>query len=136
MIPLPKPRGFWDYGLFALAMTGGLSLIFWLHATAGVGLGDVVIAFAASLLFVFGVIVARRKEKAKWIARPTWRVSVFATLGAYVMMFGAVYADTYFLHRADITPKRLRRDAIVALTVLGGMFWGFLRRAPRRHQFS
>ena len=28
MIPLPKPRGFWDYALFALAMTGALVLLF------------------------------------------------------------------------------------------------------------
>jgi hypothetical protein len=29
MIPLPKPRGFWDYALLALFMTGLLMLLFW-----------------------------------------------------------------------------------------------------------
>jgi hypothetical protein len=39
MIPLPKPRGFSDYGLFALLLTVFLDGLFWLEASDGVGLG-------------------------------------------------------------------------------------------------
>jgi len=37
MIPLPKPRGFWDYTLSALVIMGILVFLFRLEASDGVG---------------------------------------------------------------------------------------------------
>lgn len=34
------PRGFWDYALFALIMTGAILFLFWLEASDGVGRAD------------------------------------------------------------------------------------------------
>src|SRR5258708_36989032 len=109
----PKPRGFWDYALFALFMTGVLLALFWIEATDGLGWADALIAVAAAVLFVLGVILARRGEKAKWITQPTWRVSLLSTLGTLVLVFAAMYADAYLLHRRDITSERLPHDMIL-----------------------
>ena len=132
MIPLPKPRGFWDYALFALVMTGALMVLFWLEASDRVGWADAALAFAAAVLFVFAVILARREEKAKWIAQPTWHVYVLAPLGSFVLMFGAIYADTYLFHRSDITPNRLRHDIVLAILLTAGTLWSSRRRLRAR----
>src|SRR5579864_700317 len=92
MIPLPKARGFWDYALCALVMTGLLSLLFWLEASDRVRWGDAAVAFVSAVLSVFGIILARRGEKATWIKQPTWRVYLIAGPGAFAMIFGAIYA--------------------------------------------
>jgi hypothetical protein len=134
MIPLPKPRGFWDYALFALIMTGVLVFLFWLEASDGVGWADATLAFAAGVLFVFAVILARRREKAKWIAQPTWLVYVLAPLGSFVLIFGAIYADTFLLHRRDITSNRLRHDMVFGIVVTTGTVWSSRRRLPARRQ--
>lgn len=130
MIPFPKPRGFWDYALFALAMSGALIFLFWLEASDRIGWSDAALAFSAAALFVFGTIVARRAEKAKWIAQPTLYAYLLALLGAIVLMFGAVYADAYLLHRKDITSSRVRHDIVVAVVLTAGMLWSFRRRSP------
>jgi hypothetical protein len=57
MIPLPKPRGFWDYALFAFVMAGALVFLFWLEASDGVGWADAAFAFAGAVLFVFATII-------------------------------------------------------------------------------
>jgi len=131
MTPFPKPRGFWDYALFALAMTGALMFLFWLEASDRIRWADAAFAFSASSLFVFGTILTRRSEKAKWIAQPTLYAYSLALLGAIVLMFGAVYADAYYLHRRDITASRLRHDIVVAVVLTVGMLWSF-RRRPRQ----
>lgn len=136
MIPLPKPRGFWDYALFALAMTGALVLLFWSEASDGISWTDAALALAAAALFVFGVIVARRGEKAAWMARPAWHAYLLACLGAFVLVFGAIYADAYLLHRTDITCKRLRDDAILALVLTAGTLWSLRRRRSAGRQLS
>ena len=128
MIPLPKPRGFWDYALFALVMTGVLVPLFWLEASDGVGWADGALALAAAALCVLGIILTRRGEKATWIVRPTWYAYLLASLGAFVLIFGAIYADSYLLHRADITSKRLRHDAIFAIVLTAGTLWSSRRR--------
>jgi hypothetical protein len=69
MIYLPKPRGFWDYALFALVVTG-LLMFFWLGATDAVGWTDAALALAAAVFFVPAVPLLRRAERAAWIARP------------------------------------------------------------------
>jgi hypothetical protein len=46
MISLPKPRGFWDYALSALVMTGVLVLLFWLEASDGISWTDAALDFA------------------------------------------------------------------------------------------
>jgi threonine/homoserine efflux transporter RhtA len=136
MIPLPKPRGFWDYALFALAMTGALMFLFWLEASDRISWTDAALAFAAAVLFVFGVILARRAEKATWIAQPTRYAYLLAVLGSCGLMFGAIYADAYLLHRRDITPSRLRHDMVLAVVVTAGMLWSFRRRLPAGRQVS
>ena len=123
MIALPKPRGFWDYALFALIMTGLLVFLFWLDARDGLRWADAVLAFATAVLFVVAVIVARRREKAKWIAKPTWHVPLVANLGTFVLLFGAMYADSYFFHREDIPSSRLRHDIVLAIVLSASMTW-------------
>ena len=132
----PKPRGFWDYALFALFMTGVLLALFWIEATDGLGWADALLAVAAAVLFVLGVILARRGEKAKWITQPTWRVSFLAALGALVLLFAAVYADAYLLHHRDLTSDRLRRDMVAVMVAVAVALWTSLRRRHLGRQSS
>ena len=140
MIPLPKPRGFWDYGLFALTMTGALAVLFWVRAGHRIGWADAALGCAAAVLLVFAIIAARRGEKARWITEPTWRLYVLGPLGAVAWMFGVMYADSYLLHRTDITSNRLWNDmglavVLTAVTaVTAGTVWSLRRRRPTRHQ--
>jgi hypothetical protein len=130
MIPLPKPRGFWDYALFAFVMTGLLMFLFWLDASDAVGWTDAALAFATAVLGVFAIILARRAERATWIARPSRYVNLLAVLGAIGLMFGAIYADAYLLHRRDMTSSRLRHDIVFAGVLTAVMLWSSLRRRP------
>jgi hypothetical protein len=132
MIPLPKPRGFWDYALSALAMTGALVFVFWLEASDGVGWADAALASSAAVWVVFAIILARRGEKAKWIAHPTWHASVLAVLGSFVLMFSAIYADAYLLHRRDITSNRLLHDIVLAIVLTAVTLWSSRRRLRAR----
>jgi drug/metabolite transporter (DMT)-like permease len=132
MIALPKPRGFWDYALFALVMTGGLMGLFWFEASDQIGWSDTVVAFAAAVLFVFAIIFARRGEKAKWIAQPTRYAQLVAVVGAFFLIFGAIYADAYLLHHKDVTSSRLRHDIVLAVVVAAAIFWSLRRRPPAK----
>jgi thiol:disulfide interchange protein len=136
MIPLPKPRGFWDYALFALLMTGVLVFLFWLEASDGVGWADAALALVAAVLLVLEIILARRGEKATWIARPTWHVYLVGTLAALVLMFGATYVDAYFLHHTDITSKRLRNDAGLAIMLTAVALWSARKRRSASRQLT
>ena len=136
MIPLPKPRGFLDYALFALIMPGLLVFLFWVDASDALGWADAVLALAAAVLFALAVIIARRQEKARWIAHPTWHVHLAATLGAFMLLFGTMYADAYLLHRRDITSKRLRHDMLLAIVVTAGTLWTSRRRSHAERQLS
>jgi hypothetical protein len=129
MIPLPKPRGFWDYALFALGISVLLVFLFWVEASNGLGWADVVVALAAAVLFVVAAMLGRRGEKAKWIAQPTWRVHLLATSGAFVLLFGVMYADAYLFHRWDITSNRLRHDMVLAVVLTAAAVWTS-RRGP------
>ncbi|SRR5713226_358615 len=130
MIPLPKPRGFWDYALFALVMTGLLMLLFWLEASDAVGWADTGLAFATAVLCIFAIVLARRAEKATWIAQVTRSAYKLAVLGAFGMMFGAIYADAYLLHRRDITFSRFRHDAVFGILFTAVTLWSSQRRPP------
>jgi len=130
MIPLPKPRGFWDYAFFALVMTGLLMFLFWLEASDAVGWADIALAFATAALWVFAIVLARRAEKATWIAQPTRSAYLLAVLGAFGMMFGAIYADAYLLHRSDITSSRFRHDAVFGVLLTAVTLWSSRRRPP------
>ena len=134
MIPLPKPRGFWDYTLFALLMTGALMFLFWLEASDPVGWTDAAIASAAAVLFIFATVLARRNEKAKWIAQPTWHAFALAALGGFVLMFGAIYADGYLLHRRDLTFSRVRHDMVIAVLAPAAVLWSSRRRFRAKRQ--
>jgi drug/metabolite transporter (DMT)-like permease len=92
MIHLPKPRGFWDYALFALIMAGILFL-FWVEASDGIGWADAALALSAAALFVFGTILARRGEKATWVAWPTWHAHLLATAGAFALQIGMLFLN-------------------------------------------
>jgi uncharacterized membrane protein len=134
MIPLPKPRGFWDYALFALVMTGVLVLLFWLGASDGISWADGALALAAAVLFVVGTILARRGEKAKLVVQPTWKAYLLVTLGAFVLMFGVIYADACLLHRRDVTSKRLLHDSGLIIVLTATTLWSSRRRfRARRH---
>jgi hypothetical protein len=134
MIPLPKPRGFWDYAIFALIMTATLWLLFWLEASDRVGWPDAMLACGAAVLFVFATILARRREKATWIAHPTWQAWLLVSLGAFALIFAAIYADAYLLHRRDLTPNRIWHDIIFALVLLAGFQGSFRRRFLAKRQ--
>lgn len=128
MIPLPKPRGFLDYALFALGMTGALVFLFWLEASDGVGWADLALAFAAAALFVFATVLARRREKAQWVVRPSWNAYLLAALGGFALVFGAIYADAYLLHRRDVNSNRLSHDVVLAVVLIAGTLWSSRRR--------
>ena len=125
---LPKPRGFWDYALFALVMTGFLTLLFWLGASDGIGWVDVALACAAAVTGVLTIILARRAEKATWIAQPTRYNYLLAILGGFGLVFAAIYADAYLLHRRDITFSRLRRDLVLTVGLIATTLWSARRR--------
>ena len=131
MIPLPKPRGFWDYALFALVMTGMLLSLFWLDASDGIGWADAALALTSAVLFVFVIVLARRGEKAAWIAQPTWQAYLFACIGAFALLFGAEYADAYLVHRTDITAAKLRHDLVFGVLLSVGLAWWSRRRSHR-----
>ena len=126
---LPKPRGFADYGLFALLMTGLLVFLFWAEASNGVGWTDCALAFAGAVLLVFAIILVRGNEKAAWIARPTWPTTLLASLACFALVFGAIYADAYLLHRADLTFRRLSRDMVVWIVLAASVAWSLIRRS-------
>jgi len=134
MIPLPKPRGFWDYALFALVMTGVLSLLFWLEASNGVGWVDAALAFASAVLLVVCIVLVRRGEKAAWTKQPTWRVYLVTSLGIFTLMFGAIYADAYLFHRRDITARRFWNDVVLAILLTAVMLWSSRKRLRARRQ--
>jgi hypothetical protein len=134
MIPLPRPRGFWDYALLALVMTGLLVGLFLSEASDGVGWFDAALAFTAAVLFVFVTVLTRRAEKATWIARPTWLAYLLVALGAFVLTFGAMYADAYILHPRDITSRRLRHDMAFAIVLTPGILWSLRRQLQTRRQ--
>ena len=90
MIPVPKPRGFWDYALFASVMTGALLSLFWLEGSDGVGWADAALAFTAAVLCVLAIVLVRRGEKATWIAQPTRYTYLLGVLGASGLVFGYV----------------------------------------------
>jgi uncharacterized membrane protein len=128
MIPLPKPRGFWDYTLFSSIMTLALWLLFWLEASNRVGWPDAALACGAAVLFVFATILVRRGERATWIAHPTWQAYLLVSVGAFALIFGATYADAYLLHRGDITPNRIWHDITFAIVLTVGFLWSFRGR--------
>ena len=125
---LPGPRGFWDYALFALFTTGLLTLMFWLKASNGIAWADAALAFAAAVLGVLAIVLVRRGEKARWIAQPTWHAYALMVLGACGLLFGAMFADAYLLHRSDITSRRLWHDVLVAVGIVALMLWSSRRR--------
>jgi threonine/homoserine efflux transporter RhtA len=130
MISFPKPRGFWDYELFALFLTCLLMLMFWLDASDAVDWTDAALALLAAELFVFAVVLARRNERAKWIARRTGYVGLLTILGAVGFIFCATYADTYLFHRRDLTSSRLHHDIALAIFLTAALLWSLLRRRP------
>ena len=136
MISLPKPRGLWDYTLFALVLTVALVSLFWLEASDGVGWADGVLALAAAALSVLGIILARRNEKAAWIVRPTWRTRLLISLGAFALLFAAIYLDAYILHRRDLTASRLSRDMAVGIALAVTSSWSLRRRNTPKRQLS
>ncbi len=133
----PKPRGFWDYSIFALAMSGFLLLWFWGDAHDRLRWADGLLAATGAVLFVLGVILVRRGEKAKWIAHPTWRVYLGWTVGVSVWLFGTVYADAYLLHRESISSNRLWHD-VAAVAFSAAITFSVLRNrgTGTRHQSS
>lgn len=134
MIPFPKPRGFWDYALFASIMTGILSLLFWMEASNGTGWADAALACATAVLFVFATILARRGERARWIAHPTWLAYLLVYLGAFALIFGSIYADAYLFHRGDLTSKRLGSDISLFVVLAAAFIWSSRRRIRAKRQ--
>jgi hypothetical protein len=129
LITLPKPRGFWDYALFALATSGFLILLFWSEVSDGLRWADATFAFTAAALFVLAIVLARRGEKAKWIEQPTRFTQLLLLLGVLGGLFGAVYGDAYLLHRKDITFSRIVHDVVLALVCTAVTLW-FSRSRP------
>lgn len=134
MIPRPKPRGFWDYALFAFVLTGALTFLFWLDASDGVGWADVAPAATAAVLSVLVIVLARRAEKATWITQPPWYAYLLIAFAVVGLMFGAMYAGSFLFHRGDITSSRLRHDIVLDVGFTAVTLWFLRRRHPaRRH---
>ena len=130
----PKPRGFVDYGFFALLMAGLLILLYWFESSSGIGWADAALAFAAAGLLVFAIILARRNEKAAWIARPTWQAILLLSLGAFALIFAAIVADAFILHRGDLTASRLLRDMAIGVAMSVATGWSLRRQIKARNQ--
>jgi threonine/homoserine efflux transporter RhtA len=128
MSPFPKPRGFWDYALFALALTGALFFLFWMEARDKVSWPDAALAFGAAVLCVLAIILARRNEKARWIAHPTWHFYPLASLGACGLLFGTIYADAYLLHPSEINSSWIRLNTSIVIAMMVVMSLSFLRQ--------
>lgn len=128
MISPPEPRGLLDYAFFALVLTVALVGLFWLEASDGVGWADAGFALAAAALPVLGIILARQNEKAAWIVRPTWRVRLLFTLGAFALLFVTISGDAYILHRRDLTAGRFSRDVAVGIALGVTSAWSLRRR--------
>jgi drug/metabolite transporter (DMT)-like permease len=139
MSPFPKPRGFWDYALFALIMTGGLLFLFWVDprdARDRLRWTDVLLAATGAVVLVLGIILMRRGEKAKWMAHPTWRVQLLITIGVLFILFVTVYADAYLLHRREITSDRLKNAVIPIVVAIATTLWASRRWPHSRSQLS
>jgi hypothetical protein len=128
MTPFPKPRGFWDYALFALVLTGALALLFWLWVRERFGWADVALASFVAVLCVLVIILARRGERAKWIAQTTWHVHALASLGALALVLGALYADAYLLHRRETNSNWPGDYTVIAIVVTAVTISSFLGR--------
>lgn len=134
MVPFPKPRGFWDYALFALFMTGLLIFVFWTEANDGIGWTDAVFAGAAAALLVFAIIFARRAEKAKWIMQPAWYARALVALGSFIFILGALYGDAYLLHHNNLIRTSLRHDVVLGIVLIAWFVWSPLRRFRAKPQ--
>jgi drug/metabolite transporter (DMT)-like permease len=131
MIPLPKPRSFWDYALFALLLASLLMCLFRVETSDRVGWSDASLALIAAVLCVLPIsILARRSEKPSWTVQPTWRAKLLFVLGVVLLIFGARYADAYFLHPKDLTPDRFRRDMLLGVVLLVAVFAPLRKRTP------
>ncbi len=109
-------------------MTGLLIFLFWVEAGDGVGWADGGLALATAVLSVLGIILVRRKEKAAWIARPPSYLRLLFSLGAFALIFGAIYADAYILHRRDLTASRLSRDMCIGIAMAVTVAWSLRRQ--------
>lgn len=95
---------------------------------------DARLALAAAVLSVLGIVLARRNEHAAWIARPMWYLRLLFSLGALALIFGAMYADAYTLHRRDLTPRRLSRDVCVGVAMAIAVAWSLRRQDSTARQ--
>lgn len=134
MVPFPKPRGFWDYALFALFMTGLLMLLFLIEASDGIGWTDAAFAGSAAALFVFATIFARRAEKGKWIVQPAWYARALVALGSFIFILGALYGDTYLLHHNSLIRTSLWHDVVLGIVLIAWFVWSPLRRFRAKPQ--
>jgi drug/metabolite transporter (DMT)-like permease len=113
MIGRIKPRGFVDYGLFALLLSGMLVLLFWIQIGKEFGWVDCALALAAAIAFVFLIVLARRNEKAAWTAAPNWVSSLLIVMGTCFYFASVLMADSFFLHRGRLTAGRMELDVVV-----------------------
>lgn len=135
MIPHPKPRGFWDYALFALLMSGILMCLFWSEIGHGIGWADAALALAAAVLCALAIILARRNERATWIGRPSsWKANLLVALGSFLFVIGALYADRYILHRMDVTASQIHRDVALGIALSIAASLSFRNRHTARPQ--
>jgi hypothetical protein len=132
MIPLPKPRGFWDYALFVLLLTCLLMFLFWIDASEAVGWADAAVAFVASAVIALAIIVARKREKATWMRRPRWHTYLAIVLGACSAMVASTSIDSYLLHRGDLTYGRLWHDVLFSLGPASVGLWSARRQSQKR----
>jgi hypothetical protein len=132
MSPFPKPRGFWDYALFALVMTGLLLFLFWIEASDEVDWADAALAFTVGVLIVLVIVLVRRKEKGTWIVQPPRYTLLLAVLAATGLLFGAIFADAYLFHRKDITTGRLRHDMVIGVGMMAVVYWSLRKRSPAK----
>ena len=128
MIRFPKPRGFWDYALFALLMTG-LLLLVWSFSTYRIVWTDAAFAFVVATLLAACIVAVRRNEKAKWIKRATWRTVLIVYITLSVLFYATDYARGYLLHHTTITAYQLRHDLISSLLLSAWITWWWHRRS-------
>lgn len=134
MIRFPKPRGFWDYALFALFVTGLLLLVFWSSSTYHIDWFDAAFALVIAIFLALGIVFGRRREKAEWIKHPSWRTSFIACFATCAFLLAAEYAHAYFLHRTTIATGQLRHDLIFIVVLSAALPWWLRRRSQAPSQ--
>lgn len=135
MIARIKPRGFTDYGLFALLLSGLFALLFWIEAGKEFRWADSALAPTAAIVGVFLIILTRSNERAAWIVTQNWPFRLLIFIGICFYSVLVLCADSFLLHRGPLTDGRFERDIVIVLVPAGIAVGVSLRQWRRQERY-